>query len=269
MTPRHAPRQWSPAPVAAALLMLVGTTVLFLRLRTARPGPVPAAVVATIGYSVEGRPILCHEFGIGAPTILIKASIHGTEGAGTPLTQQLMAWLQAHPDTWKNCRILVMPVSNPDGWQAGRRFNARGVDLNRNFPAGNREDKARFGRRALSEPESQALHDYILQEMPDLIVAVHQPLSCVDYDGPAPAAALAARLAGTTGLPVNKLGARPGSLGAWFGETLGRPIVTLELPRTLTDFPDKLWSDYGPGLVDLVLHPAAWASPVEERAASH
>ena len=143
------------------------------------------------------------------------------------------------------------------------------MDLNRNFPAGNREDKARFGRTALSEPESQALHGYILQEMPDLIVAIHQPLACVDYDGPAPAPALAARLAGTTGLPVNKLGARPGSLGAWFGETLGRPFVTLELPRTLTDFPDKLWSDYGPGLVDLVLNPAAWASTAGESVAGH
>ena len=87
MTPRHAPCHWSPALVAAALLMLLGITGLFLLLRTARPGRVPATVVATIGYSVEGRPILCHEFGNGGPTILIKASIHGTEGAGTPLTQ--------------------------------------------------------------------------------------------------------------------------------------------------------------------------------------
>lgn len=126
MTPRHASRHWAPAPVAAALLMLLGTTLLFLHLRTAAPGPVPAAVVATIGYSVEGRPILCHQFGNGGPTILIKASIHGTEGAGTPLTQQLIAWLEAHPDTWKDCRILVMPVSNPDGWHIGKRFNAGG-----------------------------------------------------------------------------------------------------------------------------------------------
>ena len=95
MTPRHASRLWVPAPVAAALLILLGTTVLFLHLRSATPGPAPAAVVATIGYSVEGRPIQCHEFGKGAPTILIKASIHGTEGAGTPLTQQLIAWLEA------------------------------------------------------------------------------------------------------------------------------------------------------------------------------
>ena len=258
--PRSSASSWSPAPVAAALIMLVGTTALFLTLRKMKPVPASKAVLETIGTSVEGRPIGCHVFGKGARTLLIKASIHGTEGAGTTLTQRLVAWLEAHPDTWKNCRILVMPVSNPDGLHYGKRFNVRGVDLNRNFPAGNREERARFGKNALSEPESRALHDFILREIPDLIVAIHQPLNCVDYDGPAPAAALAARLSGTTGLPVDKLGARPGSLGAWFGETLGRPILTLELPRTLTDFPDKLWADYGPGLVDLVLHPELWTA---------
>ena len=258
--PRPSTLLWSPAPVAAALLMLVGTTALFLTLRHMKPAPASTAVLETIGYSVEGRPIVCYVFGKGPRTLFIKAAIHGTEGAGTPLTQRLAGWLESHPGTWKNCRILVMPVSNPDGLHAGKRFNAHGVDLNRNFPAGNREEKARSGKNALSEPESRALHDFILREQPDVIVAIHQPLNCVDYDGPAPAAALAARLSGTTGLPVDKLGARPGSLGAWFGETLGRPILTLELPRTVTDFPDKLWADYGPGLVDLVLRPDLWTA---------
>ena len=258
--PRSISPAWSPAPVVAALLLLVGTTVLFLTFKTMKPAPASLTVLQTIGTSVEGRPMVCYVFGNGPRTLFIKASIHGTEGAGTPLAQRLVAWLEAHPDTWKNCRILVMPVSNPDGLHAGKRFNAHGVDLNRNFPAGNREDKARFGKNALSEPESRALHDFILREKPDVIVAIHQPLNYVDYDGPAPAVALAARLSRTAGLPLEKLGARPGSLGAWFGETLGRPILTLELPRTLTDFPDKLWADYGPGLVDLVLHPELWTA---------
>jgi murein peptide amidase A len=263
--PAFSPR--SAAPVIAALLMLGGMTLLFLKLRPAKPPVVPtAAVVETIGYSVEGRPMVCHRFGNRGPRLLIKASIHGTEGAGTPLARELIRWLEAHPETWRQCTIFVLPVSNPDGLHAGRRFNARGVDLNRNFPAGNREAKARFGLNPLSEPESRALHDFILREKPDVIVAIHQPLHCVDYDGPALAASLASRLAETTSLPMQKLGARPGSLGAWFGETLGRPILTLELPRTLTDFPDKLWADYGPGLVDLVIHPERWtadAVPVE------
>lgn len=258
--PRAVSSASSPALVAAAIMLLVGMPALFLTFKRMKPVPTPSAVLETIGSSVEGRPIICYNFGKGTRTLFIKASIHGTEGAGTPLAQRLMDWLEAHPDTLKNCRVLVMPVSNPDGLHYGKRFNVNGVDLNRNFPSGNRENKARFGTNALSEPESRALHDFILREKPDLIVAIHQPLNCVDYDGPAPAAALAARLSRTTGLPVDKLGARPGSLGAWFGDTLGRPILTLEMPRTLTDFPDKLWADYGPGLVDLVLHPELWTA---------
>jgi protein MpaA len=247
--------------VVAALLMLGGMTLLFLTLRTVKPPAPPASAVETLGHSVEGRPLVCHRFGNSGPTLLIKASIHGTEGAGTPLAQRLIRWLEDHPNTWRDQTILVVPISNPDGLLAGRRFNTRGVDLNRNFPAGNREAKARFGLNPLSEPESRALHDFILRVQPAVIVAIHQPLNCVDYDGPAPAAELAARLARTTGLPLEKLGARPGSLGAWFGETLGRPILTLELPRAITDDADKLWSDYGPGLVDLVLNPELWMKP--------
>ena len=202
--------------------------------------------------------MVCYRFGDRGPTLLVKASIHGTEGAGTPLCQRLIAWLNAHPTAWQACRVLVMPISNPDGLHAGKRFNANGVDLNRNFPAENREAKAKFGLDALSEPESRALYDFILHEKPDLIVAIHQPLNCVDFDGPAPAAALADSLSRSTGLPVEKLGARPGSLGAWFGETLGKPIITLELPRSLTESPDKLWADYGPGLVELIERPHLW-----------
>ena len=220
------------------------------------------AVTEVIGKSVEGRPIVCYQYGSGPRALLIKASIHGTEGAGTPLTLRLMEWLDAHPETWgKRSRIYVLPISNPDGLEARKRFNAKGIDLNRNFPAGNREDSARFGQSALSEPESRALHDFILRIQPDVIVAIHQPLVCVDFDGPAPSEALAKRMAASTGLPLNKLGARPGSLGAWFGETLGRPILTLELPRTLTDDPDRLWSKYGPALRELVENPDSWTLP--------
>ena len=32
-----------------------------------------------------------------------------------------------------NCKIIIIPVINPWGYQNGRRCNGRGVDLNRNF----------------------------------------------------------------------------------------------------------------------------------------
>lgn len=208
-----------------------------------------------IGRSVEERPLTCYVWGNGSRPVLIMASIHGTEGAGTPLVEKLMEWMRTHPEHWAAYTVFVLPVANPDGLAAGVRFNARGVDLNRNFPATNREDTQRFGLTPLSEPESQALAAMIERINPEWIVSIHQPLNCVDYDGPPPAEELAQRLATGTDLPVKKLGARPGSLGAWFGETLGRPILTLELPPLLHHDPEELWARYGEGLVHLLTTP--------------
>jgi protein MpaA len=131
---------------------------------------------------------------------------------------------------------------------SGRRFNRRGVDLNRNFPADNREERVRFGSGALSEPESRALAAFILERRPELIVTIHQPLACIDWDGPPETERLARVLAEGSGLPVKKLGARPGSLGAWFGETLGGAVLTMELPARPPGEVEALWREYGRGL---------------------
>ena len=85
-----------------------------------------------------------------------------------------------------------------------------------------------------------------------MIVSIHQPVACVDWDGPPEAEALANKLAAACGLPVKKLGARPGSLGAWFGEVLGRPILTLELPADAPTDAGLLWDRYGAGLLGLL-----------------
>jgi protein MpaA len=63
-------------------------------------------------------------------------------------------------------------------------------------------------------------------------------------------------MAGLCGLPVRKLGVRPGSLGSYAGVELGVPIITLELPRNASDLSvDELWGRYGPSLVAAVLYP--------------
>lgn len=246
-----------PAAVAFVFLLLVAGALLFLL----KPMPDHSAAgsgsmtTETIGTSVEGRPILCHFSGEGPRTVFVMASIHGSEGAGTPVAEGLMRWLKENPGAHPGTRVMVMPVANPDGLAVERRFNSRGVDLNRNFPADNRQEKDRYGPAPLSEPESQAYAALIQRTRPDLIIAIHQPLACVDYDGPEPAEAYATRLGKACNLKVEKLGARPGSLGAWFGETLHKPILTLELlPGPAAD-PEGLWKRYGPGIVDLIVNP--------------
>ncbi len=183
--------------------------------------------------------------------ILLLAAIHGNEPAGTPLLERLSRHLATRPDLLAGRRVIVVSCANPDGRVANRRTNARGVDVNRNFPAANRHPNARNGARALSEPETQLVHELVERERPACIVSVHQPLACIDWDGPAEG--LARAMGALDVLPVRRLGARPGSLGAWAGQDLGIPVITLELPRGAQRLSaDVLWARFGALLLTVI-----------------
>jgi protein MpaA len=128
------------------------------------------------------------------------------------------------------------------------------VDLNRNFEAANRVDNSTNGFRALSEPESRASKAVIEQYRPNRIVSIHQPLDCIDYDGPG--RALATRMAQYCPLPVKKLGGRPGSLGSYAGDGLGIPTITFEMPAGATKLSEAaLWQQYGRALLAAIQYP--------------
>jgi protein MpaA len=172
------------------------------------------------------------------------ATIHGNEDAGTPLVEKLADHLEVNRELLQGKRVILVPVANPDGHAANTRSNARGVDLNRNFEAANRENSRQFGMVGLSEPESRALHGLIVTYRPRWIISIHQPLNCIDYDGPGQR--LAQSMGDHCALPVKKLGARPGSLGSYAGVTLGIPIITVELPANASSLgADELWQRYG------------------------
>jgi len=207
-----------------------------------------------VGRSVENRRIECLVKGKGKDVVFIMASIHGNESVGTPLVLQFAEYLQEHVHLLDGRKVLLLPVANPDGVFYNSRFNAHGIDLNRNFQAANRRNNAQFGYKALSEPESRFVEQLIRQYSPARIVSIHQPLSCIDYDGPGEA--LAKRIAHHCNLPIKKLGAKPGSLGSYAGETLGIPIITIELADRHGGFnSEQLWKRYGPALVEAVVYP--------------
>jgi protein MpaA len=132
-------------------------------------------------------------------------------------------------------RVVTVACVNPDGLAANRKDNARGIDLNRNFPARSwRADGPPGyapGAAPLSEPESRALAELVDAERPARLVAVHQPFACVNFDGPA--RAMAERMAAACGWPVREdVGyPTPGSFGARYGVDEQREVITLELPR--------------------------------------
>jgi protein MpaA len=215
--------------------------------------PGVSLIETLVGHSVEGRPLLCRRIGDGEYVVLMMASIHGNEAAGTPLLNRLAEHLVENYKLLAGVTLVLLPVVNPDGVESRQRYNARGVDLNRNFPAENRQNSSRYGLNALSEPESLAIYQVINDTLPNHIVTLHEPLQCVDYDGPAKE--LATSMSNFCPLPVKKLGSRHGSLGSYAGVTLGIPTVTFELPGNAAAQSDELlWRFYGEALIQAVLH---------------
>lgn len=94
------------------------------------PPPVPAPVV--VGRSVQGRPIAVRRIGnpSAARTALVIGAIHGDEGAGRAIVRALADAGTAPAGS----AVWLVSTVNPDGAARRTRTNARGVDLNRNFP---------------------------------------------------------------------------------------------------------------------------------------
>ena len=138
--------------------------------------------------------------------------------------------------------LLFIPCLNPDGMQLGRRTNANGVDLNRNFPtknwgedtslAGDNPSNYFGGETPASEIETQFVIDVIEKYKPELIITLHAPYKVVNYDGPAKDTA--EKISKIIGYPVEaSIGyPTPGSFGTYAGVERQIPTITLELDET-------------------------------------
>jgi Zinc carboxypeptidase/Penicillin-insensitive murein endopeptidase len=150
-----------------------------------------------IGRSARRRPIMAVRAGdvTSERKALVVGCIHGNECAGTAVTR-ILARSSPAVDLW------VVSNLNPDGFALDRRQNARGVDLNRNFPsewrAGGRPGDPEYpGPRPLSEPETRAAARLIQRLRPSVTIWFHQPQGLVRAWGQSrPAAREYARLAG-------------------------------------------------------------------------
>ncbi|MHC4187851.1 MAG: DUF2817 domain-containing protein [Planctomycetota bacterium] len=212
-----------------------------------------------VGKSVEDRPIECIVLGNGEDTTFIIATIHGDEPAGTKLVYKLSEHLQQNPELLEGRKVILLPIANPDGMVHKTRGNFRGIDLNRNFSTANRLNNEIHGYSPLSEPETQIIEQIINEYKPERIVSIHQPFGCIDYDGPGED--LANMIGELTDLPVEKLGARAGSLGSFTGVDLGIPTITLELNPYDHIFKETtLWRKYGDSLIQSIVYP----DPVQE-----
>ncbi|NTW01548.1 MAG: murein peptide amidase A, partial [Oscillochloris sp.] len=89
----------------------------------------------TLGLSGQGRPIEVVQVGDGQRKLVVVGNTHGGPEANThQLTLQLIDYVKANPEAVPaSVRLYLIPSLNPDGLALGTRFDAAGVDLNRNM----------------------------------------------------------------------------------------------------------------------------------------
>ncbi len=229
-----------------------------IRLESAKTEP------RIIGASVQGRDIEAYTYGNGDTHLVFVGGIHGGyEWNSVLLAYTFIDYLEANlkviPD---NLRVTVIPSANPDGLYAvirkeGRftvadvpengstglgRFNAHDVDLNRNFdckwqPESTwREKVVSAGSSPFSEPETQAIRDFVLEHDPDAVVLWHSqanavyPAECGGDILPATRDIMEAyaRAAGYQALESFDAYEVTGAADGWLA-TVGIPALTVEL----------------------------------------
>jgi murein peptide amidase A len=166
-----------------------------------------ALPVQQLGRSYEGRPIeAVHVAGQG-PRILVVGCIHGDECEGIEVTK-LLERFPASTDLW------LVHQLNPDGYARRSRFNARGIDLNRDF-------------LAASQRETRIARRLVLRLRPDVTIWFHQPQSVVRAWGRS--RGMARRYARLAGVPYRALEWPAGSASRW-QNGLGQISFVVELP---------------------------------------
>jgi hypothetical protein len=100
--------------------------------------------------SNEGRPIYLATLGTGPRRILLWSQMHGDEPTHTAVMLDLFSYLLQMPakpqaaEILAGCTLMFIPMLNPDGAEAVIRYNAQGIDINRDW-------------RRLASPEGRAL----------------------------------------------------------------------------------------------------------------
>jgi murein peptide amidase A len=196
------------------------------------------------GRSVRGAELRVHL--PAQPRHLLVAGLHGEEPETVQLARGILDRVDGDEAT---CAIVL--CANPDGVTGGTRQNARGVDLNRNFPAtswragttpsypagidparrvpANRTNVSSTGGTPLSEPESAALAALIARLDPVLVLDLHAPLELI-LTTPLVPAEVARELADAAQLELtDDIGSPvPGALRDWLGDG-GVPCITYDV----------------------------------------
>ncbi len=199
-----------------AIVVLGSASLAWYALRGTSEGTTPTeqAEVAdpsprrsVIGSSVQGRQIEAYTYGRGKTHLAFVGGVHGGyEWNSILLAYALMDHLSGHPEIIpENMSVTVIPDANPDGvykviGTEGRfsiadvpigisldpgRFNAHGVDINRNFnckwqaTSTWKGKSISAGTAPFSEPEAQAIRDFVVAHKPEAVIFFHSKAGAV------------------------------------------------------------------------------------------
>lgn len=215
---------------AALTALLLGTGLLAAPAADAAGTDRPAVLeTRVIGKSVKGRPIYAYH--VGDPEASVTAVAISTMHGNEPRTRQILNAIRDGRKV-KGLDLWVIPTVNPDGLARGTRKNARGVDLNRNFPYKWAKLTGNYysGPRPASEPETRALMRFFDEIRPRFVVSFHQPLHGVDVSTRS-TRGFAIRLADGLDLPRKRFtcgGTCHGTFTMWFNRKYDKKAVTVE-----------------------------------------
>lgn len=235
-----------------------------------------------------GQPLLYWEYSSENPqhelekknTTIILGGVHADELTPVHMAFKIAQTLHDNPITYKDVRVIIAPLVNPDGFFASpfKRTNANGVDLNRNFPTktwneyatkewfhASVKDKRKFpGYTANSEQGTRFQTDLLERFKPDRIISIHAPLAFLDLDfdnkrlfkkdtkltvdqkKAREIARIISRNAGN--YRILDFGIYPGSLGNYAGNERTIPTITLELSSSNPKKVGQFWKDFSPGI---------------------
>lgn len=220
------------------------------------------------GRSEEGRPLYAIRVGRGEPVCISQYAIHAREWVTSLLALEHIRRGLSRGSVW------FLPLTDPDGAVLAtegveravsspsvRRFllglggdgfslwkaNARGVDLNVNFPAKwghgvqncfSPSSESYIGEAPLCAAESRALADFTREVGPKLTLSWHTKGEEIYWKFHQPPLRrmrdkkLALMLSKTTGYPLRTAAGSAGGYKDWCIETLKIPAFTVEVGRS-------------------------------------
>jgi murein peptide amidase A len=220
-SPSPSPSTTTTSTTTAATTTTTTTTLTTTTTTVAVPaeiGPLDlSAEQVGLGFSVGGRPIVAERSGtLGGRRVLVIGVIHGDEDAGVAIVEELRA--EPVPE---GVELWIVESMNPDGQAGQKRSNDNGVDLNRNFPykwgpIGVPGDSQYAGTGPASEPETQAMVNFMGQLRPDITIWYHQDLFVVN-PSQGREGRVRERYAQLTGLPMGQItgGTYTGIAATW------------------------------------------------------